>query len=181
MDHDLARQVDRMESTEEIRQLASRYALAVDSRNIEDLVQLFVEDVWVSRDNTGREAMREWWKSGLGRLGAGVHFVGTHVIDFDDDDHAHGIVYCHAEREAGAHWIASAYHYWDTYERKQGRWYFVRRKLMTLYSADMLERPVGPMKRRQPGRPRERGEVPAAYPSWERFWRERGVKNPPIG
>ena len=30
---------------------------------------------------------------------ASCHFVGNHVVDFDDADHAHGIVYCHDELE----------------------------------------------------------------------------------
>ena len=55
----LEERIDRLESAEAIRQLASRYALAVDTRNLDDLVALFVEDVRVGRDSSGREALKE--------------------------------------------------------------------------------------------------------------------------
>ena len=50
--------LDRLIARDEIRQLAYRYALAVDSRDIDTLVDLFVPDVQVGRDASGREALR---------------------------------------------------------------------------------------------------------------------------
>ena len=41
--------LERLLACEEIRQLAYRYALATDSRDIDALVDLFVEDVRVGR------------------------------------------------------------------------------------------------------------------------------------
>ena len=46
--------LDRMESLADIRQLPYRYALALDSRDMDALVDLFVPDVRVGRDETGR-------------------------------------------------------------------------------------------------------------------------------
>ena len=48
--------IRRMVASEEIRQLAHRYALAIDSRDIGTLVTLFVDDVQVGRGASGREA-----------------------------------------------------------------------------------------------------------------------------
>src|SRR5215471_18147742 len=89
--------VDRLESLAAIRQLPSRYALCVDSRDVDTMVSLFVPDVRVGRDATGRDALRAWFVKSLSRLADTVHFVGNHVVDFDDPDHAHGIVTCHDE------------------------------------------------------------------------------------
>ena len=50
--------VERLLAHEEIRQLAARYALAIDSRDLDSLVGLFVDDVRVGRDERGREALR---------------------------------------------------------------------------------------------------------------------------
>ena len=56
--------IERLIAHDEIRLLASRYAVAVDSRDLDELVSLFVDDVRVGRDGdgnplVGRDALRE--------------------------------------------------------------------------------------------------------------------------
>ena len=46
--------LDRMESLAAIQQLAQRYGLAIDSRNMDDMVALFPTDVRVGREEIGR-------------------------------------------------------------------------------------------------------------------------------
>ena len=46
--------LERVVARDEIRQLACRYALAIDSRDIDSLVSLFVPDVRVGRHASGR-------------------------------------------------------------------------------------------------------------------------------
>ena len=60
--------------------------------------------------------------------------------------------------------------YWDTYERRDGLWYFKRRRLMRWYGVDALTRPAA-------GVSTDRGSVkqgllPDAWPSWQRYWDE---------
>ncbi len=50
---------------EEIRQLAARYAVAVDSRDLDALVGLFVDDVRVGRSAVGRDALRASFRESL--------------------------------------------------------------------------------------------------------------------
>ncbi|MCZ6823841.1 MAG: nuclear transport factor 2 family protein, partial [Deltaproteobacteria bacterium] len=88
---------ERLLAYEQIRQLAYRYALAVDSRDLDALVELFVDDVQVGGDRFGRDALREDFARQLREVGIMILFVGNHVIDLDDDDHAHGVVYCKGE------------------------------------------------------------------------------------
>jgi ketosteroid isomerase-like protein len=121
---------------EEIRQLAYRYALATDSRDIESLVGLFVDDVRVGRDAVGRDALRQSFTRQLRAVGVTILQVSNHVIDFDDDDHAHGVVYCRGEIQDGDRWIVQTILYEDTYERRDSRWYFVRRKHLLWYGAE---------------------------------------------
>ena len=163
--------LDRIESTLAIQQLAARYAQAVDSRDLDTWVSLFVEDVDCGRHGKGREALRSFIDAGIRAFYRSVHFVGGHTIDFSGADSASGTVYCRAEHEDGDRWVAMQLVYFDTYARRDGAWYFVKRSERAWYAVDVLERPqaVGfagwdkhplPMK------------LPRTFASWEPFWRQ---------
>lgn len=171
-DAELARRVERLESLEEIRQLAARYALALDQRDVAGLVSLFVPDVNVGRHGVGREALAHWWDPILRPYGITFHLIGNHIIDFIDDDHATGVVYCRPEHEVGDLWIVMPMQYWDTYERRDGRWYFVRREPHVFYAADVLENPLAVEGRFHfPGNPFIRqADLPETWSTWQEFW-----------
>ena len=57
---------------EEIRQLAARYAFAVDTRDLDSLVELFIPNVRVGRDLTGRDALRMSFDSQLRGIGRSI-------------------------------------------------------------------------------------------------------------
>ena len=59
---DLVARIDRIESHLAIQQLPIRYALAVDSRDLDSWVQLFVEDVNCGSHGVGREALETSWE-----------------------------------------------------------------------------------------------------------------------
>lgn len=86
-----AARLDRLESMEAIRQLVARYALATDSRDLDNVVDLFVDDVRVGTEARGRDALRAFSDRSLREVGVTILHVGTHVIDFDDADHARGV------------------------------------------------------------------------------------------
>src|SRR4051794_6176828 len=90
-------ELEHLAAYEQIRQLAARYAVAVDARDLDALVTLFVDDVRVGRDGRGRQALRESFDTSLRDIGMSILNLGTHVIDLTDDDHATGVVYCKAE------------------------------------------------------------------------------------
>ena len=48
-DEALLARIDRLESLDEIRQLAAKYSLALDMRDLDAMVNLFPEDVRVAR------------------------------------------------------------------------------------------------------------------------------------
>jgi len=52
--------VQRLIATDQIRQLASRYAVAMDARDLDALVALFVDDVRVGRNAQGRAECRRF-------------------------------------------------------------------------------------------------------------------------
>jgi ketosteroid isomerase-like protein len=165
-----ADRIDRLESTEAIRQLVARYALATDSRDLDALVELFVDDVQVGEDRRGRDALRAFFDRSLREVGVTILFVGNHVIDFDDDNHARGVVYCRGEIQVDDRWVIQAILYRDTYERRDDAWYFVRRKHLLWYGAELGQSPLGLAPANWPEHHTGTGELPEAWETWRDFW-----------
>jgi hypothetical protein len=164
---------------DEIRMLASRYAVAVDTRDLDALVALFVPDVRVGRDAVGRDALRDSFEVSLSTIGVSILHVGTHVIDVVDVDHATGVQYTAAQVEDGGRWIHQSIVYRDTYARRDGRWLFVRRVHELFHGVEAWRHPLDQEAAHWPRRPDGRGTAPASFPTWDAFWRERG--RPPRG
>jgi SnoaL-like domain len=135
--------LDRMESLASIRQLAYRYALALDARDMDVMAALFVPDVRVGRGEVGRAALRRWFTEVMQASRTTVHLVANHIVDFDDADHARGIVYCRdqLERPSTGRWEIGDLQYWDDYVRVDGEWCFRRRKFHRWYLVDALSGP----------------------------------------
>jgi ketosteroid isomerase-like protein len=155
---------------EQIRQLVARYAVALDSRDLDTLVSLFIDDVQVGRETFGRDALRAVWERELHAIGVTILNVSTHVIDLTDDDHATGIVYCHGEIQAGDRWIHQAIMYRDTYERRAGSWLFVRRIHELFYGQEAASNPLQQAPANWPEHHDGRGTAPESFPTWRAFW-----------
>ncbi len=125
-DETLLARIDRLESLDEIRQLAAKYSLSLDMRDMDAHVNLFVPDIRVSRDKVGRAHLKRWLDDTLRLQFTGTsHHIGNHIIEFEDADHAHGVVYSKNEHETPcadgrSEWVIMQMLYWDNYER-QGR------------------------------------------------------------
>lgn len=168
---DLQARVQRLEALDEIRQLAAKYAVALDMRDLDAVVNLFVDDVGVPGKRRGRAALRAWYDTEMRRdLMGSAHGVLGHVIDIEDADHASGLVYSRNDLETESVWIIELLAYLDSYERRDGHWYFHRRTPLFWYQSDLADPPVGPMKMRWPGTAAHDGDFHAAFPSWETFW-----------
>jgi ketosteroid isomerase-like protein len=166
--------VDRLLAYEEIRQLVARYAVATDSRDLDALVGLFVEDVQVGRDKRGRAALKLFFDQSLREVGITILNTGTHLIELDDGDHAHGILYCRGEIQVDDRWVVQAIQYRDTYERRDGHWYFARRKHLLWYGRDVGTSPLGLPPADWPANHTGKGELPELDDSWREFWSVRG-------
>lgn len=161
--------VEELLAYEQIRQLASRYALALDSRNLDGLVALFIPDVQVGREH-GRAALHAQLDASLRVVERTFLLVGTHVIDLVDDEHATGCVYCKGEIQSGDRWIHQAILYEDTYERRDGTWLFVRRVHRLFYGAEPGVNPLTLPPANWPEHHDGMGTVPEHWPSWHDFW-----------
>jgi hypothetical protein len=180
MSTDLAARIDRLESLDEIRQLAAKYSLSLDMRDLDAHVNLFAPDIRVSRDKVGRSYLKRWLDDTLRLQFTGTsHHIGNHIIEFDDPDHAHGVVYSKNEHETpcengDTEWVIMQMLYWDNYERIEDRWYFRRRLPCYWYATDLNKPPVGDDKMRWPDRESYEGAFHDLWPSWKEFW-----ANPP--
>jgi len=167
----LAQRLDRLESIEAIRQLAARYSLSLDMRDLDAHVNLFAHDIRVSKEHSGRVHLKAWLDDTLRNQFTGTsHHLGQHIIEFTDADHALGVVYSKNEHECGGEWVIMQMLYWDDYERIDGQWYFRRRLPCYWYATDLNKPPIGDMKMRWPGREPYEGGYHALFPSWREFW-----------
>jgi 3-phenylpropionate/cinnamic acid dioxygenase small subunit len=166
---DLATRVRRVEDTLAIQQLAVRYAMAVDERDIDAWLELFIPDVRVGRERVGREALREFIAPQVRLFYRSIHQIVGHRIDLLSAERATGAVYCRAEHEVGDRWIVIAIRYDDEYQKIDGNWYFARRNDKHWYEADLVERPQDVAFSGWPGAP-SRPRLPEASGSWTAFW-----------
>jgi len=164
--------LDRMESLAAIQQLAVRYALALDSRDMDGVVVLFAPDVRVGRDATGRDALKGWYDNSMRKMRTSIHQVTNHIISFDDADHAHGVVYCRdqLERTESGEWEIGELQYWDTYVRIDGEWCFERRRFHRFYICDALTRPAHGAGVGGGSDGLTTHQLPEAFETWGTFW-----------
>lgn len=164
--------LEQLIARDQIRQLVSRYAVAVDSRDLDTLVNLFVDDVQVGRRSFGREALRESFRASLSAVGVTILQVGTHVIDLVDAEHATGIVYCSGQVQEGDRWIHQSILYRDIYERRDGTWLFVRRVHELFHGTVAPTNPMDQEPAEWPLRSVGTGTAPGSFPTWAGFWSE---------
>jgi len=181
VDAELLRRIDRLESLDAIRQLPAKYALALDMRDMEAMVSLFEPEVRVGKDASGRQALRAYMDRTLRTPFTGTsHHIGGHIIEFDDPDHARGVVYSKNEHETGDEWIIMQMMYADDYVRVEGRWYFARRLPLYWYATDLNKPPVGPNKMRWPGTEWVEGNFHKLFPSFDEFCARDGDAGGPV-
>lgn len=161
---------------DEIRQLAYQYADAIDRRDIDRLVALYVDDVRVG-DQGGPAALRSFWTESLSHIGASYLFVGNHLIDIDSPTDAHGSVYCLAHVDEGDRFVRQAIRYDDTYRlvSRAGvhQWRFVHRKHRLFWGEALDRNPFGQAEANWPQAQVGRGTLPFTDPVWQAFWHDR--------
>ncbi len=176
-EQDILQRIQRLEALDEIRQLAAKYALSLDMRDLDAHVGLFPADIRVGKDRSGRAELKRWLDDTLRKQFTGTaHHIGNHIIEFADPGQARGVVYSKNEHETGSQWVIMQMMYYDNYERIDGRWYFRRRLPLYWYATDLNRPPIGEKKMRWPGRDPYDGGWHSIWPSWQDFW-----DNPPAG
>ena len=167
--------IELLLARDEIRQLADRYAVSVDGKDLHTLASLFVDDVDNGGYGRGRDGVVRFYNERLRLFHCSMHLVGNHVIDFTSDALATGVVYCRAHHHVTDpdHWFDMALAYWDTYERHGTEWLFRRRQVKSWYRQEIGH----PTQRniRVLAEPGETGTMrgscmPFAFPTFDPFW-----------
>ena len=171
-DGSLAARITRIEDRLEIEQLPVRYAQAVDDRDVDAWVALFVPDIQMGRHGSGREDLRAFITPQLRWFYRSIHQIVGHRVELHGPNSARGHVYCRAEHEVGDRWIVMAIRYDDQYRKVGGEWLFSQRKEQHWYAADVNERPQSvafDSWGTTPGGP----SLPQSAATWADFWAEQ--------
>jgi SnoaL-like domain len=167
----------RAADRDEIRQLAYRYAWGLDSRDVDAVAALYAPEA-DSGDGVGIAAWKSRFRRSMCAVGVTVLFVGNHLIEFEGEDEAHGIVYCrgYIEPRDGPHpgrFVEQAILYRDRYRRVEGVWKFVSRRHELWFGIETAERPLDQRAAEWPKYHDGVGTVPYAEGSWKAFWAEQ--------
>jgi SnoaL-like domain len=167
----IARRLDAIESRLEIAQLPVRFAAALDSRDLDAYVSLYVPDVkFQPGDRVGRDALKKTMSKRFRSFGRSIHLVSGHRIELDPDDpdRAAGSLYGRSEQEVGDRWIVMASIYSDKYRRVDGEWLFEDRAIDHWYATDINEHPQAVAYDSWWGG--AASTLPGKFPTWEQFW-----------
>jgi hypothetical protein len=153
----------------ELQQLAYRYALAFDTRDELGLKALFaeVDDPPATYPTLNFATMQRgdtprWFRS----FGASTLFVGNHVLDVDSPTAAHGLVYCHAQLQAGDDLVEQWLCYEDRYVKTGDTWRFRDRRHLLWIGLVSAERPYAQAPMEWPRRNVGVGTLPHEFAIW---------------
>lgn len=139
IDLSIADKVDRLWAERDIRNLALRYAYAVDSRDWP-----LMESLWVKTEAPAEGLLDFHLMRNMPVMfkdaGVSTLLVANHLIEFDGPDRAFGTVYCHCHAENGV-FFEQLICYKDVYERQDG-WKFRTRDHLLWWGKEH----VSPMK-----------------------------------
>jgi ketosteroid isomerase-like protein len=173
----LEERVRVLEDRAELRELVTRYGLAVDDRDIETLASLFTLDArFRSRDGVmnavGREAVVQQFRGRFGALGPTNHVAHEQICSCGAErDSASGIVTSHAEVWRNGRGFIAALRYEDSYRREDGRWRFADRLLSFFYylPIDEYAKGLGERLRVRVYGDERPADFPEALPTWRTY------------
>ncbi len=170
--------LSRLLAHEEIRQLAYRYAYACDFRDVDLFRSLWAESTQATTDadidaRRAEELITEW-----PNRGPSILMVCNHLIDLDDDDHAHGAVYCIVQAGWGDRFIDQSILYQDRYVRDSGHWKFAVRRHLMWFGKERSTHPFHQPAANWPERPVGRGTLPDDIESYRKFYTDPSNERP---
>lgn len=168
--------VERLLALDEIRTLPLRYAVAIEQRDIDAMASLFSPNARFGSWGEGEAGARALMGDSMASSLLAVILVANHLIEFDDDDHAHGEVWarCYAQNDPGG-FIEQLIKYVDVYERVDGRWCFLRRRHLLWFGMDVEPSPLRQAPANWPERQVGVGDLPLADPVVAAWRRREGL------
>jgi ketosteroid isomerase-like protein len=128
----------------EIVQATHLYARGLDRFDPKEALSAYTDDaVWDATGvglerYEGRDQVLAFFERDAGSMSEQYHLMTNHIVEFDDDDHAHGTNYVLAEGRttSGASIKAAAFNV-DTYRRTADGWKIASRVITPLTTPEM--------------------------------------------
>lgn len=145
-DSSLLERIERIESELEIRNLAARYAVVMDDRDVDRIPALFTKNARVTTgdgvmNSSGRDELLKLYEGRFAQLGATHHIVHGMDIAVDSPTTARGVISSTAEvHRNGVHQVV-ALRYHDKYEKEDGAWRIADRCMLYFYYVPLDEYP----------------------------------------
>ena len=128
----------------EIVQATYLYARGLDRFDPKEALSAYTDDaVWDAsavglQRYQGREEVLAFFERDSGSMAEQYHVMTNHVVEFDDDDHAHGTNYVLSEgKTTGGASITAAALNTDTYRRTVDGWKIASRVITPLTTPEM--------------------------------------------
>lgn len=143
----MAERIEKLWNIQEIKNLALKYAYAVDTRDWPLMESLWIETASPADGLLDIHLMRTVPQTFEG-VGSSTMFVANHLIEFDGSDLAHGAVYCHCMVDGGVFmpdgeiFFEQAIIYKDIYERVEGEWKFRTRDHLLWWGVEHKDNPM---------------------------------------
>jgi hypothetical protein len=156
---------------DEIRQLPYRYAAAIESHDVDAMVDLFSPQARFGEHGEGPEGLRRLMMQSLDGNVFAVILVANHLIEFDDAERAHGEVWAHCfaqTRRDG--FVEQLIKYEDRYERRDGRWLFLHRKHRLWYGVGHQSSPLEQRPAEWPASQVGVGDIPLSDRTFQDWW-----------
>lgn len=132
--------IARLEDKLAIQEIAVLYGFFVDERDVAGLREIFCVDATLSSEDgtygaRGVDSIIATYERRFESLGPSHHYSHGHAIRFeaDDPDLATGLVAAHAEVHSHGTPMQVALRYKDVYQRIDGRWRFLDRRMSFMY------------------------------------------------
>ena len=180
----LAARLDRLESKDAIRDIATAYAIACDEHDMPRLMNLFTVDACFDAPNgsmvaKGKAAIQTLFEKTFKIRGPAYHWTHDITIEIDpaDPDRGTGLVLSHAETTPNGVVSIAAMRYQDDYRRESdGRWRFAKRVISFLYyvPASDYSKGLNHPDRVVMGGHRLKADYPEALPAWQAFIKTHG-------
>lgn len=161
-----------MLARDEIRQLPYRYAAALECRDVEAMVELFVPSARFGGYGEGADGLRRLMSRSLETTVFAVILVANHMIEFDDVEHAHGKVWAQCFAQTAAGFVEQLIRYDDRYEKHSGRWRFTHRRHRLYYGVHRQPSPLTQSAADWPHRQVGVGDLPLADRVFGSWWED---------
>lgn len=155
-----------------LRDLAVLYARAVDDRDLDTVVAMYVPGGIFERRGEraeGDTAIRAAYAASFDRYRTMLHTPHPGVVTLTGEGTACGWSHGHAELATRSTLVLASFRYEDDYRCLAGRWLFARRSVTFMYAvpADRMASSFDGVERiRWPGTAPEAADYPESSPTW---------------